>query len=157
MKNNKQNNTAPFYEHIVPKNLTYKKLIELKENETITKDDVKSILEQSKLIMLTYAQKDFLDKTPHNCFNIQDEEIIENWRKIGKITEIDAKEAIASMKDKNNYLTTNENGTSYARFAHIYRLGVKNFSYKGLTYSDDKAIDGFNEFMEDNSHLMKNY
>ena len=84
----------------------------------------------------------------------KDVEIIENWRKNGKITNEDADEAIASMKSKNKYLSTNQNGTKYARFAHIYRLGVKSFFYKGITYSDDEAINGFNKYINDNSHLI---
>lgn len=154
IKYNKQNNNAPFYEHIEPRNITYKKLIDLKESGNFTENDVKSILEQSKLIMLTYNQKEFLDKKPNNHFNDQDVEIIENWRKNGKITNEDADEAIISMKSKNKYLSTNQNGTKFARFAHIYRLGVKSFFYKGITYSDDEAINGFNKYINDNSHSI---
>ena len=39
----------PFYEHIEPRNITYKKLIALKENGDFTENDVKSILEQNLL------------------------------------------------------------------------------------------------------------
>lgn len=154
IKPNKKNKTAVFYEHIEPKNITYKKLIELKENGNFTENDVKSILEESKLIILTYNQKDFLDKKDDSYFNYQDVEVIENWRKNGKITTEDADKSIASMKDKKKYLSASKNGTKYARFAHIYRLGVTNFTYKGRTYSDDDAIIGFNKYIKDASHLI---
>ena len=158
VKDNKKNRTAPFYEHILPKNIIYKKIIDLKDNEDITEENVKAILEQSKIIMLTYDEKDCLDKAPNNCFTIEDEEVIEYLRKNGKIDDAISEEAISSMKgEKEKYLDTKENGTSYARFAHLYRCGVKSFLYKGKTYSDDNAIEGFRSFMENNSHLMKEY
>lgn len=148
----KKNKTAPFFEHLEPKNITHKKIIKLKENGDFTENDVKLILEQSKLIMLTYKQKELLDNKPKNKFDEKDEKIIKNWLEKGKITEKNAIEAIASMKDNNGYINTNANGTSYARFAHIFRWGIRDFCYKGKIYSGDEAIEGFKLYIDNGSH-----
>lgn len=128
--NLKYANNKPYYEHIVPANVTYKMIMDLnitpnKNNANIVKPQIKEILDKSKLIVLTRDEAQCLDNVPNNKFNHKDEELIETWLKNGEINNHIADAAINSMKSGSSYVDTKDNGTSYARFAHLINCGIK--------------------------------
>lgn len=78
----------------------------------------------SAVKIASYKEYRLLDKKGMGRFSKKDEEVLDRWR--GTIGNGNYNEAIGSMKDSGgNWLRTQENGTAYARLAHLAAHGVE--------------------------------
>lgn len=113
--------SKPYYEHIEPISYTYSNLCSLK---SLCIQNVKDCMRYCKIAGITKEQSAFLDKKGMGRFSKKDEEVLNRWR--GTIGNGNYNEAIGSMKDSGgNWLRTQENGTAYARLAHLAAHGVE--------------------------------
>lgn len=145
-KYNKSKKAAPFYEHIEPKSVTYKALIEYNGTD---KKEIKKLLDRSKLVVLTYQEKEYLDGMKYNVFSKDDERIIDRWKDKGLINKDEADEAIGSMKDEKGYLSTNNQGTALARIAHLIAHGV---TFKWGTKPNLREEEAIIQYLNSSDH-----
>lgn len=85
--------------------------------------DVKKAMEYCKIVGITKEQGDLLDSTDSGTFTQKDEAVIDDWAEI--IGKANADEAKKSMRGEGGYLRAKENGTAYARLAHLAVLKVE--------------------------------
>ncbi len=141
-----------FYEHITPKSITYESLLnkaaEFKRNdELIDEASIKTILDESKIIILTYEEKTLLDSRENSVFTSKDQLFINQWRIDGQLSETEASDAIKSMHG-----SCRDNGTAYARIAHLLTNGVE------LMWGVEPMLSGlelFKKYMNYNNHNLQ--
>ncbi|MBR4251173.1 MAG: hypothetical protein IKQ15_02580 [Kiritimatiellae bacterium] len=107
------------YEHIEPAGVTYCKLLNLNGNN-LGEARIKAILDRSKLVVLTEEEREFLDRIPNTVFTQEDRALVEQWYADGFISRAILKETLESMVG-----STRDNGTAYARLAHLMKKGVE--------------------------------
>lgn len=125
----KKNKNVPFYEHIEPKIVTYKKLQKL---NMPTENEIKNVMCRSRLVLLTYEEKDLLDK---ETFIKEDLDILKSWLDRNLISEDDYNFNL-NIVDK----TCQSNGNSFARIAHLKNKGI-NFYINGILARDEDIIE----------------
>lgn len=113
----------PYYEHIEPKNETYKKLLKIQDP---TKENILNAFKYCKLILITKKEADYLDSKEYKTFNSEDEKILVSWLENEYITTEIYKDSLSSIKNsKGTYVSAKANGNAYARLAHLVAHGVK--------------------------------
>lgn len=145
----KTNLNTPYYEHIEPKSITYEKLINL---ENSNKDNIRKSLQYCKLVLITKEESLFLDSKRFNLFRVQDIEILESWKKNNFITTQIFEEAKESMKKDDNFVSARDNGTAYARLAHLVAYGVE---FEWQCYSNEALPQGkiISEYLKNDKRI----
>jgi len=150
----KNNKKVVFYEHIEPKSITYSKCIDLNDTNP-SEDKLRSILNNSKLVILTYEEKELLDSKTYGKFNSNDESLIRDWENKGYISKEEADQTILSMKgSKGKFLGSSSNGTALARIAHLIGFGVK-FCWGINEDKDVSEIELIHTYLKDDCHIIK--
>ena len=131
------------YEHIEPASFTYGKLLDL-NGKNPSDAQIKAILDRSKLVVLTEEEREFLDRIPHSVFTQGDRALVEQWCADGFISRAILKETLESMDG-----STRDNGTAYARLAHLVKKEVEFVWGKRPDLSGEKLIV---EYLKDKNH-----
>lgn len=112
----------PYYEHIEPKSLTYKKLLGIDVPDDC---NIEEALRYCKIIMITKEESKYLDSKEFNKFTEKDEEILRSWKEAKYIRDELYNDSIEGIKKNDEYISAKSNGTAYARMAHLVAHGVK--------------------------------
>lgn len=132
----KKEHNAPFYEHIEPKSITYGNIMNLNKNATDV--DIKEVLDKSKLVMLTFDQKKYLDQKEESFNELDEIYVKDHFSQFLSNQELSL--TIESMKEDGKFLRCNQYGNSFARMAHLLQKGIK-FMLGDVDATDEMIID----------------
>ena len=140
---NRQSKVRVHYEHIEPAGVTYAKLLDL-NGKNPREEEIKAILDCSKLVALTKKEVCYLDDSRYSTFTPNDEALLKDWCAAGFISPEILKETLGSMGGG-----TRDSGTAYARLAHLVNKGVEFVWGKRPDLSGGELIA---EYLKDKDH-----
>lgn len=142
---NRRSKARLHYEHIEPAGVTYAKLLDL-NGKNPGEDQIKAILDCSKLVLLTKKEVRYLDDSRYSTFIPADKTLIKDWCTAGFISQDIQNETLDSMGQ-----STRDSGNAYARLAHLARHEIQFVWGKPSEIPQGKLIA---EYLKDTNHTI---